>query len=52
MNFTIDLEQENDGRWTAEVLALPEAIARVPALVVRVLVNQLEHGKRKGLNRL
>jgi predicted RNase H-like HicB family nuclease len=55
MNFTIQLEQENEGRWTAEVLALretlaygqtrQEAIARGQALALRVLVNQLEHGE-------
>ena len=55
MNFTIECEQEADGRWLAEVLELPgvmaygptveEAIARVPALALRVLAERLEHGE-------
>jgi len=53
MNFTIDLEQENDGRWIAEVVQLPgvmvygqtreEAITKVQALALRVLADRLEH---------
>lgn len=53
MNFRIELEQENDGRWIAEVLELPgvmvygqtrgEAISRVQALALRVLADKLEH---------
>jgi len=27
MQFTIDLEQEEDGRWIAEVVELPGALA-------------------------
>ena len=27
MRFTIDLEQEEDGRWIAEVLELPGTLA-------------------------
>lgn len=55
MKFTIEYEQEEDGRWLAEVLELPgalaygqthlEAIARVKALALRVLADQLEHGE-------
>ena len=55
MNFTIEVEQEEDGRWLTEVLALPgvlaygntreEAIARVQALALRVLADKLEHGE-------
>ena len=53
--FTIDQEQEVDGRWIAEVLELPgvlaygetrtEAVARVQALALRVLADRLEHGE-------
>lgn len=53
MNFRIELEQEDDGRWIAEVLELPgvmvygqtraEAISRVQALALRVLADRLEH---------
>ena len=52
----LDVEQEEDGRWLAEAVALPgalaygatrsEAIARVEALVLRVLADRLEHGER------
>lgn len=53
MQFTIEYEQEEDGRWLAEVLELPgvlaygqtaqQAIARVEALALRVLADRLEH---------
>jgi predicted RNase H-like HicB family nuclease len=54
MNFIIELEQEEDGRWIAEVTDLPgvlaygqtreEATAKVQALALRVLADRLEHG--------
>lgn len=53
MPFTIDVEQEDDGRWLAEVTDLPgalsygltrqEAIERVQALSLRVLADRLDH---------
>ena len=53
--FTIEMEQEQDGRWLAEVLELPgvmtygsspdDAKAKVQALALRVLVDRLEHGE-------
>jgi predicted RNase H-like HicB family nuclease len=56
MVFTIEYEQEDDGRWLAEVTELPgvmvygktadEAISKVQALALRVLADQLEHGER------
>ncbi len=55
MNFTIDLEQEVDGRWIGEIIEIPgvlaygptreEAIARAQALALRVLADRLEHGE-------
>jgi predicted RNase H-like HicB family nuclease len=55
MALTIELEQEEDGRWIAEVPALPgvivygqsrqEAVDRVRALTLRVLADRLEHGE-------
>ena len=55
MKFAIELEQEEDGRWAAEVPDLPgvmtygqtreHAIARVQALALRVLAERLEHGE-------
>ncbi len=53
MNFNIELEREDDGRWIAEVPDLPgvlaygrdrdDAIAHVQALALRVLADRLEH---------
>ncbi len=50
--FTIETEQEIDGRWIAEVTDIPgalvygsttdEAIAKVQALALRVLAERLE----------
>jgi predicted RNase H-like HicB family nuclease len=55
MLLSIEVEQEQDGRWLAEVPALPgvltygharqEAIERVQALSLRVLADRLEHGE-------
>jgi predicted RNase H-like HicB family nuclease len=55
MTFTVEYEQENDGRWLAEVLELSgvlaygqtsdEAIAKAQALALRVLADRLEHGE-------
>ncbi len=53
MTFSIELEQEVDGRWIAAVAALPgvlaygvtetDAVAKVQALALRVLADRLEH---------
>ncbi|MBN3896670.1 MULTISPECIES: type II toxin-antitoxin system HicB family antitoxin [unclassified Nostoc] len=55
MNFTIEIEQEEDGRFLAEVIGFSgvlaygqtreEAVARVQALALRVLADKLEHGE-------
>jgi predicted RNase H-like HicB family nuclease len=55
MPLTIEVEQEDDGRWLAEVLELPgvltygqtrqEAIQGAQALSLRVLADRLEHGE-------
>jgi predicted RNase H-like HicB family nuclease len=55
VNLSIELEQESDGRWIAEVPDLPgvlthgasreEALAHVQALALRVLAERLEHGE-------
>ncbi len=55
MNLTIEIEQEEDGRWIAEVIDLPgvlsygqssdDAVAKVQALALRVLADRLEHGE-------
>ena len=53
--LTIEIDQELDGRFTAEVPALPgvmaygttrdEAVAKVEALALRTLADRLEHGE-------
>lgn len=55
MKFQIEIEQESDGRWLAEVDGLPgvvsygitrtDAVAKVQALALRVLAERLEHGE-------
>lgn len=55
MNFIVELEQEEDGRWIAEVVEIPgvlaygltrdEGIAKVEALALRVLADRLAHGE-------
>jgi predicted RNase H-like HicB family nuclease len=55
MPLTIEVEQEEDGRWIAEVPALPgvlaygrtrdEAIERVQSLSLRVLADRLDNGE-------
>lgn len=55
MQFDIQYEQEDDGRWLAEVIELPgvlvygrtldDALAKAQALALRVLADRLEHGE-------
>jgi predicted RNase H-like HicB family nuclease len=55
MQFKIELEQEEDGRWIGEVPALPGvmaygqtragALAAVQALALRVMADRLEHSE-------
>ena len=55
MKFTLECEREDDGRWLAEVAALPgvlaygasanEAVAKAEVLALRVLAERLEHGE-------
>ncbi|MCC6795409.1 MAG: type II toxin-antitoxin system HicB family antitoxin [Candidatus Hydrogenedentes bacterium] len=52
MQFTVETEQEDDGRWIAEVSELPgvlkygetreEAIALAEALALRVVAERME----------
>ena len=54
MNFHVELEQETDGRWIAEIPELPgvlvygdtrdHATQKVQALALRVLADGLEQG--------
>jgi predicted RNase H-like HicB family nuclease len=55
MNYTIELEQEEDGRIIAEVVELPgvlaygktkeEALAKAQALALQVIADRLENGE-------
>jgi predicted RNase H-like HicB family nuclease len=55
MGLTVEIEQEADGRWLAEVPELPgvlvygptrpEAITRAQALALRVIADRLDHGE-------
>ena len=55
MRFAVEIEQEVDGRWIAEIPQIPgamaygstreEAIARAEALGLRVLAERIEHGE-------
>ena len=61
MNFTIEQEQESDGRWLAEVLELPgvlaygvtslEAVSKAEVLALRVIAERLEHNESRPFAR-
>lgn len=60
MQFVLECEREEDGRWLAEVAQLPgvlaygtsanEALAKAEVLALRVLAERLEHGEAGPLN--
>lgn len=55
MVLHLEIEQEADGRWIAEITDLPgvvaygvtrpDAIARVQTLALRALADRMEHGE-------
>jgi predicted RNase H-like HicB family nuclease len=55
MPLSVEVEQEDDGRWLAEIPELPgvlvyggtrtEAVDRAKALALRVLADRLDHGE-------
>ncbi len=55
MNLAVEVEQEADGRWLAEIPQLPgvlvygenrqQAISKAEALALRVLADQIENGE-------
>ena len=55
MTFRIEVEQEEDGRWIAEISEIlgamvygqsrEDAVSRVEALALRVLAERIEHGE-------
>lgn len=60
MNFQLECEREDDGRWLAEVPQLPgvlaygasaaEAMAKAEILALRVLADRLEQGEAQPLD--
>jgi predicted RNase H-like HicB family nuclease len=60
MKYSIECEQEEDGRWLAEVAELPgvlaygdtaeEAMAKAQVLTLRVLAERLEHGEARPVD--
>ena len=59
MNFTLECELDDDGRWLAEVVQLPGvlaygttrdlAIAKAEALALRVIAERLERGESPAM---
>ena len=57
MNFSIECEEEIDGRWIAEVPQLPgvlcygqtadEAMSKAEVLALRAMAERLEHGESR-----
>jgi predicted RNase H-like HicB family nuclease len=55
MQYDIEFEQEEDGRWIAEIVSLPgvmaygatrtEAESKVEAMALRVIADRLERDK-------
>ena len=60
MNFTLECEREEDGRWLAEISELPgvlaygssanEAMTKAEILALRVLAERLEHGEARPVD--
>ena len=60
MQFTLEIEREEDGRWLAEVPQLAgvmsygatssEAMAKADVLALRVLAERLEHGEAEPVS--
>ena len=56
LKLTIETERETDGRWIAEVMEIPgamaygetrkDAVAKARALAPRVIAERVEHGGR------
>lgn len=59
MNFHIEYEREEDGRWLAEVPEIPgvlaygvsaeDAMAKTETLVLRVLAERIETGENRPI---
>jgi predicted RNase H-like HicB family nuclease len=59
MNFHIEYEREDDGRWLAEVPEIPgamaygatadEAMGKAEALMLRILAERIETGENRPM---
>jgi predicted RNase H-like HicB family nuclease len=55
MSYRVEIEREDDGRWIADVLEIPgamaygasadEALGKAQALALRVIADRIEHGE-------
>ena len=60
MEYTIEVDREDDGRWIAELLEIPgvmaygvskdEAIKKAEALALRVIAEQIEHSEAAAVS--
>jgi predicted RNase H-like HicB family nuclease len=60
MQLSIECEREEDGRWIAEIVQIPgamaygatrdEAVARAEIVALRTLADQIEHGEAKPVD--
>ena len=60
MNFTLECEQEIDGRWIAEVPQVPgvlaygsssaDAMSKAEVLALRVIADRLENGEAEPIS--
>jgi predicted RNase H-like HicB family nuclease len=60
MNFHIEYEHEDDGRWLAEVPEIPgamaygatvdEAMGKAEALMLRILAERIETGESRPMS--
>jgi len=60
MRLSIECERETDGRWIAEIVQIPgamaygatrdEAMARAEVVALRSIADRIEHGETKPLD--
>ena len=62
MQLTTEIERETDGRWIAEVMELPgavaygetpqEALSKAKALALHILAEKMRHGETSDLTEI
>jgi predicted RNase H-like HicB family nuclease len=60
MQLSIECDREEDGRWIAEIVQIPgamaygatrdEAMARAEIVALRAIADQIEHGESKPVD--